>query len=50
MARKWAIITGAGSGIGEEFAVQLSDMGYSMILIGRTTEKLEAVKKKLHKL
>jgi short-subunit dehydrogenase len=49
MARKWAIITGAGSGIGEEFAVQLSDMGYSMILIGRTTEKLEAVKKKLHK-
>lgn len=49
MYRKWAMITGAGSGIGEEFAVQLSDMGYSMILMGRTREKLESVRKKLLK-
>lgn len=47
--KKWAVITGAGSGIGEEFAVQLWDMGYSVILIGRTEEKLTAVRKKLIK-
>ena len=42
--RKWAVITGASSGIGEEFAHQLYDMGYSLILTAQTLERLKAVK------
>lgn len=45
--KKWAIITGASSGIGEEFACQLYDMGYSILLIAKTPEKLTSVKNKL---
>ncbi|MDD6429501.1 MAG: SDR family NAD(P)-dependent oxidoreductase [Lachnospiraceae bacterium] len=44
MIRKWATITGAGSGIGEEAAVELFDMGYSLILIGHGADKLMAVR------
>ena len=42
-----AIITGATSGIGEELANVLYDMGSSLILVGRNKEKLEALKKKM---
>jgi hypothetical protein len=46
---KWALITGASSGIGKEFAVQLSKKGLNIIAIGRNEERLiqtvETVKK-----
>ena len=43
MSEKIAWITGAGSGIGEHTAVQLSKEGYTVILSGRTIKSLEEV-------
>ncbi len=42
-----AIITGASSGLGEEFAVQLDKMGYDTVLVARREDKLLKVKEKL---
>ncbi|WLR49168.1 SDR family oxidoreductase [Halobacillus litoralis] len=38
-----AVITGAGSGIGEQTAVKLANEGAKVILVGRTKSKLERV-------
>ncbi len=38
-----AIVTGAGSGVGEQIAHQLSERGYRLVLVGRTKEKLDRV-------
>lgn len=43
--RKIAIITGAGSGIGQQTALELSTQGYECVLLGRNSSKLEQVKK-----
>jgi NAD(P)-dependent dehydrogenase (short-subunit alcohol dehydrogenase family) len=40
-ARKVALITGAGSGIGRASAVELARIGYSIVLAGRRPEPLE---------
>ena len=42
-----ALITGASSGIGREFALKLSDMGYDLIISARRKERLEALKEEL---
>ena len=42
------LITGGGSGIGFETAKLLSELGNTVILVGRNKEKLEAAAGKLH--
>jgi len=37
---KFALVTGAGSGIGRAVSLALHDAGYSMVLAGRRAEKL----------
>lgn len=41
-----ALITGAGSGIGQASAVGLAEAGYSVALVGRRAETLEETRKK----
>ena len=40
-----ALITGASSGLGRDFAIKLSEMGYDLILVARRKERLEELKK-----
>lgn len=44
---KYAVITGASSGIGVEFAKRLAKKDYHLILVARRQERLEKLKKKL---
>ena len=39
-SKKWAIVTGASSGIGSEFAKILPQKGYSLILLARRLDRL----------
>ncbi|CAG8589701.1 921_t:CDS:2 [Ambispora leptoticha] len=39
----WAIITGASDGIGKEFAYQLAQAKFNLLLISRTESKLQAL-------
>jgi len=39
----WAIVTGASSGIGREFALQLASHGMNLILVARGETRLQAV-------
>ncbi|MDE7313146.1 MAG: SDR family NAD(P)-dependent oxidoreductase, partial [Eubacterium sp.] len=45
--KKYAVITGASSGIGAAFAKLLSQKGYSLILVARRKERLESLARRL---
>jgi len=43
----WAVVTGASSGIGEQFAFQLASHQFNIVLVARNEEKLQAVEKEI---
>lgn len=47
LSGKTILITGAGDGIGREAALTYSHFGASLILVGRTQEKLESVRQEI---
>lgn len=44
---KTALITGASSGFGAQFAKLFAKDGYSLVLVARSTDKLQAIKHSL---
>ena len=49
MKNSYALVTGATSGIGLEISRDLAKRGYNLILVSRTTEKLDQTSKELIK-
>ncbi len=43
----WAVVTGASSGVGEQFARQLAAAGLLVVLVARHAERLEKLAKNL---
>ncbi|KAI9824105.1 MAG: hypothetical protein M1832_002175 [Thelocarpon impressellum] len=39
----WAVVTGASDGIGKEFAIQLAQKGFNLVLVSRTESKLQTL-------
>jgi len=42
-SKKIAVVAGGGSGIGRGCALKLAQLGYRLVLVGRTAQKLDAV-------
>ena len=42
-----ALITGASTGFGRDFAIKLSEKGYDIVAVARSKEKLEKLKKEV---
>ncbi|KAL2356414.1 hypothetical protein BJ546DRAFT_837891 [Cryomyces antarcticus] len=43
----WAVVTGASDGIGKEYATQLADKGFNIVLVSRTQSKLDTLAREL---
>ncbi|XP_075047962.1 17-beta-hydroxysteroid dehydrogenase type 3 isoform X2 [Mixophyes fleayi] len=40
---KWAVVTGAGDGIGKAYSIELANRGMNIVMISRTLEKMQRV-------
>lgn len=47
MAKEYAVVTGASSGIGLEFAKLLARKGYNLVLVARRTDRMEKLKQEI---
>jgi short-subunit dehydrogenase len=47
LKNRWALVTGASSGLGADFARILASMGCHLVLVARRQERLEALKKEI---
>lgn len=45
----WAVVTGATDGIGQEFALQLANKGFNIVLLSRSVDKLNQVAQQIEK-
>lgn len=45
----WALVTGASSGMGAEFARQMADQGLNLVLVARRKERLESLAVEINK-
>ncbi|KAL3428478.1 3-ketoacyl-reductase [Phlyctema vagabunda] len=43
----WAVVTGASDGIGKEYAIQLAQKGFNIVLVSRTESKLQVLAKEI---
>ena len=43
-----ALITGASTGLGKDFAIKLSKLGYDIVAVARSKDKLELLKEKIN--
>ncbi|XP_036605596.1 testosterone 17-beta-dehydrogenase 3 [Trichosurus vulpecula] len=44
---EWAVVTGAGDGIGKAYSYELAKRGLNIVMISRTLEKLQAVAERI---
>lgn len=44
---RWAIVTGASDGLGKQFAIQLAEIGFNLVIVGRRKELLDDLNKTL---
>lgn len=45
----WAVVTGGSDGIGKQFGIQLAKMGFNIVLISRSLDKLKIAQEDLIK-
>lgn len=45
----WALVTGASSGMGVEFARQIAGQGLNLVLVARRKERLESIAAEIYK-
>ncbi|XP_053555938.1 17-beta-hydroxysteroid dehydrogenase type 3 [Bombina bombina] len=46
---QWAVVTGAGDGIGKAYSIELANRGMNIVMISRTMEKMQIVGRHIEK-
>ena len=45
----WAVVSGASDGLGKQYAVELAEAGFNIILVARNKDKTDLVAKEIAK-